>query len=218
MSRTGRPKAANPPAATPASRPLDLTDRLFQAGTEAGFMAVPGLLWLLASLPVVTIGAATAGLYEVQLGHIVERDNRLVKPFFTAFRRHFVSATCSWLILLALVSLFAFDSYYYLVLRPASTLVGVLGATQVLLLGLVICLASCAYAVTIRQGLGAWATLLAAGRTLLGVGWWLAPMLAAVFAVPGLLIWLGFWPFVPFAGGVVGYLHARILVRVGAAG
>ncbi|MDR1354859.1 MAG: YesL family protein [Propionibacteriaceae bacterium] len=195
------------------SEPLDLTERLFQWGTEAGYMAVPGLLWLVACLPIVTIGAATAGLFAVQVGHVVRGERELVKPFFVSFKRDFVRATLSWLVLLVVSVVLAFNSYYYLVFRPATAVFRVLGVVQVLLLGLLVCLVGCTYAVALSEGLHPLATLRFAGRTLLALKLWLLPMLLVVFAVPGLLIWLRLWPFLPFVGGAVAYLQVRILLR-----
>ena len=52
-----------------------------------------GLLWLLCSLPVVTIGAASAALYYSVVKCIRHERGRLVKSFFAAFRRDFRIAT-----------------------------------------------------------------------------------------------------------------------------
>ena len=50
-------------------------------------MVLLNLLWLLCSLPVVTIGASTVALYTVTLRY-PEDDSGLAKLFFLAFRNN----------------------------------------------------------------------------------------------------------------------------------
>ncbi len=66
-----------------------------------------GLLWLLCSLPVLTLGAASAALYYSVVKCIRHERGDLTKSFFTAFRRDFRQSTLLWLILLAVEALFA---------------------------------------------------------------------------------------------------------------
>ena len=72
-----------------------------------------GLLWLLCSLPVVTIGAASAALYYCVVKCIRHERGRLVKSFFAAFRRDFKVATLLWLIFLAAALLLGADVYAF---------------------------------------------------------------------------------------------------------
>ena len=72
-----------------------------------------GLLWLLCSLPVVTIGAASAALYYCVVKCIRHERGRLVKSFFAAFRRDFKAATLLLLIFLAAALLFGADVYAF---------------------------------------------------------------------------------------------------------
>lgn len=69
------------------------------------------ILWLLCSLPIFTIGASTAALYDVTLKIVREDDTALTARFFKAFRENFRQATALWLILLALGVLLAADGY-----------------------------------------------------------------------------------------------------------
>ncbi len=72
-----------------------------------------GLLWLLCSLPVVTIGASSAALYYCVVKCIRHERGRLVKSFFAAFRRDFKTATLLWLIFLAAALLLGADVYAF---------------------------------------------------------------------------------------------------------
>ena len=83
-----------------------------------------GLLWLLCSLPLVTLGASSAALYYCVVKCIRHERGRLVKSFFAAFRRDFKAATLLWLIFLAAALLLGADVYAfcgYLALRNIGT-------------------------------------------------------------------------------------------------
>ena len=64
-----------------------------------GYILIFGVLWLLCSLPVVTLGASTAALYRV-LFQLRRGKEVLVSSFFEAFRENFKASTKLWLILL----------------------------------------------------------------------------------------------------------------------
>ena len=47
------------------------------------------ILWLLTSIPVVTLGAATAALYSVLLSAAEKKEGYIVRDYWKAFRRNF---------------------------------------------------------------------------------------------------------------------------------
>lgn len=63
-------------------------------------MVLLNLLWLLCSLPVVTIGASTVALYTVNLRY-PEDDSGLAKLFFLAFRNNWKQGMAAGLLFLA---------------------------------------------------------------------------------------------------------------------
>lgn len=67
------------------------------------------LLWGVCSLPIVTVGAATAALYDVTLRMARGDEPSVTKQFFKAFRENFRQATILWLVMLGLGCLLAFD-------------------------------------------------------------------------------------------------------------
>lgn len=79
--------------------------------TKMAYSAYLNILWLICSLPIVTIGASTTALFYVTLKMAEDRDDGLTGMFFRAFRRNFVPATKIWLILLAVGGFFAVDGY-----------------------------------------------------------------------------------------------------------
>lgn len=74
-------------------------------------LIVLNVLWLVCSLPVVTMGASCAALYQV-LGKIIAgEDSHVARQFFRAWGENWKKATPVWLILLAVAALCGFDLY-----------------------------------------------------------------------------------------------------------
>ena len=94
------------------------------------------LLWIVCSLPIVTIGASTTALYYVTLKIAEEREGDITQQFFRAFRSNFKQATQLWLILLLLGVVLGTDIYVLRHLTAATT--GALAVMLTLCLALVI--------------------------------------------------------------------------------
>lgn len=58
-----------------------------------------GFLWVLCSLPVITIGASCTALYYSMVKCVKNNDGYASKEFFRAFKMNFVPATIIWVIL-----------------------------------------------------------------------------------------------------------------------
>ena len=74
-------------------------------------VACMSLLWLLTSLPVFTIGAATAAFYSFTLDAVGDNEGRVICSYFSAFKANFTKATLLWLLQLALGALLAVNLY-----------------------------------------------------------------------------------------------------------
>lgn len=59
------------------------------------------VLWIVFSLPLVTIGASTTALFHVMGKLVRDEDMNMVKSFWKSFKINFVQATGVWLILAA---------------------------------------------------------------------------------------------------------------------
>ena len=70
------------------------------------------VLWLLCSLPVVTMGASTAALYYVVFQYQTSDETAVIKPFFRAFAKNFKQATLLWIPTLAIITLLILDLRY----------------------------------------------------------------------------------------------------------
>ena len=72
-----------------------------------------GILWLLCSLPVLTLGPATTALYYATVKRIRHERGDLTKVFFAGFRQNFRQSFLMWLLYLAVLGLAGFDFYAY---------------------------------------------------------------------------------------------------------
>lgn len=93
-----------------------------------------GVLWLVCCLPVVTVGAASCGLYYAVQKHIIKEEGELFGCYWQAFRENFRTATLSWLLLLAVGAFLGWDLAYFWQMMRAGSHKGVLGAFIFILL------------------------------------------------------------------------------------
>ena len=80
-------------------------------------VACMSILWLITSLPIITIGASTAAFYSFTLDAIQDNEGRVLSSYFSAFRENFKKSTLIWLIQLLVmvfmaVNLFAAWNFY----------------------------------------------------------------------------------------------------------
>lgn len=67
-----------------------------------GDLVLANLLWLVCSLPILTAGASTLGLFTVVNKMAAKEDYTVRTDFFKAFRRDFKQATALWLVVLVI--------------------------------------------------------------------------------------------------------------------
>ena len=82
---------------------------------------IVNVLWVVCSIPVVTIGASTTAMYYVTLRLVRDDDGYTFRSFFKSFKENFKQATIIWLIFFVVVALLAFDLYYFVRLVSPST-------------------------------------------------------------------------------------------------
>ena len=87
---------------------------------ENGFMStinaiadslILGILWVICSLPVFTIGASSAAFYYAYNKCVRQKTDYILRTFFAGFRSNFKQATQIWLILLGLIVMMLLDFY-----------------------------------------------------------------------------------------------------------
>ncbi len=94
------------------------------------------LLWIIFSLPVITMGAATAALYRVTLKMARGEEPSVTTQFIRGFKENFKQATILWLILLGAGIILGFDGY--ILFRLSRTTTGMTAVMWTLMLALII--------------------------------------------------------------------------------
>ena len=79
------------------------------------------VLWLICSLPIITIGASTTALYYTSFKIAKDEGSYITTMFFRSFRQNFKQATVIWLIMLATGLLIGADAVLLYRLRATST-------------------------------------------------------------------------------------------------
>lgn len=67
-------------------------------------MIILSLLWVVCSIPIVTMGAATAALYYTAVKSIRRDRSYIFQSFFSSFKENFIQGTLLWLLFLAVMA------------------------------------------------------------------------------------------------------------------
>lgn len=111
---------------------------------ESGFMSgfskvvdtlILAIMWLICCIPIVTVGAASSGLYYAYHKAIRQDGGYACKRFFKAFASNFKQATGLWLILLIFLASSAVACYLLAVLRQSIPAAGVVLAMGMVIIG-----------------------------------------------------------------------------------
>ncbi|MDO5408158.1 MAG: DUF624 domain-containing protein [Eubacteriales bacterium] len=67
------------------------------------------ILWLVCSLPIITMGAATVAVFQFTLHQVRNEEGYVWKSFFKAFKQNFRSATVLWLMQIIVGTFLLYD-------------------------------------------------------------------------------------------------------------
>ena len=179
-----------------------------------GDLAVLHFLWLLTSLPIITIGASTTALYYSAMKRVRRDEGYPSSHFISSFKENFRQATLLWLLMLAIGAILWVD------LRIGMAAPGLIGkfmiVSSVVLMVPYILTFIYLFPVQAKFTGGILATLKNAllisianmGYTILFVliQGTLLLLLTNSFAIIGLFLCLGF--------GIVGYINSSLFVSV----
>lgn len=93
-----------------------------------------GILWLLCSLPIFTIGASSAAFYYAYNNCVRQKTGYAWKTFFSAFRSNFKQATLIWLVVLGLSVVVVLDWYLLHLMERTSILIPIIQAVLLVLM------------------------------------------------------------------------------------
>ena len=176
------------------------------------------ILWVVCSIPIFTMGAATTALYDVSLKIVRDEETSLTRQFFKSFRSNFRQATVLWMILLGIGLLLVGDGWVLWHLRASST--GAVAIMWTLLLAVLI-VASIAYVIVLLYVFPLVASVSNTNRAMLknsfliGIHYLFATIL--VFAIHFAMFYVVvavFTPMAIFGEGLVALLSAWLLNNV----
>lgn len=72
------------------------------------------ILWMVCSIPVITIGASTTAMYYVTLKLVRDEDGYTFRSFFKSFKENFKQSTIIWLIFLVVGIILGFDLFFFI--------------------------------------------------------------------------------------------------------
>jgi len=87
--------------------------KLFRGLEKAVNVVYLNVLWLIFSIPLITIGASTTAMFSVMMKMGRDREGYIFKDFLKSFKENFKQATIIWGILLFAGTLLVADMYYF---------------------------------------------------------------------------------------------------------
>ena len=174
-------------------------------------MLYVGILWFLCSLPILTMGAATAALFEVLLQAVKDREGYIARRFIQTFRGNLKQGLQLGIPLVLAQIVFAFDFFYYSLFWGEGYQVQTIVFAVLSLL--VLALFPFVFAAMAKFGNTASGHFRMAVTIMLRCPGWTAAVLA-IQALTVFLIW--FFVYFPalFIMGISGYLEAVIIDHV----
>ena len=82
-------------------------------GEKLTYIMALGLLFILCSVPVITVGASATALNKAMKLYVRYGEKRIFQAFFGAFIKFFKSATLVWLLNLIIILILCFDLLFY---------------------------------------------------------------------------------------------------------
>ncbi|MCL1883501.1 MAG: DUF624 domain-containing protein [Defluviitaleaceae bacterium] len=182
-----------------------------------GFVAdtlILSLLWILFSIPVITIGASTAALFYVATRRIANREGYITSDFWQAFKANFAKATVLWIFIFVIIILLIWNMWLAL---ENPELMGAFGGivlpAQIVILVEVLFITTFIFPVTARFDMGIKETIktcfFMANRHLL-------TSFTCVASI-GILLWLSFlvWPPLLFVTpGIYAMFASFMIMRI----
>lgn len=95
-------------------------------------------LWIVCCVPVVTVGAATCGLYYAYHKGIRQDNGHPYRAYFAAFKANFLRATGIWLAVFVFLGLSLFTCYCLVAMRGMIPMAGIFSAMGNVIVGFVI--------------------------------------------------------------------------------
>ena len=93
---------------------FNIESKFVQGLATIGNLVILNLLWILTSIPIITIGASTTAMYSVAFKYADNTDDAVIKPYFKAFVSNFKQSTLIWIPMCIVSALLVIDALYLL--------------------------------------------------------------------------------------------------------
>ena len=84
-----------------------------------------GILWIICSIPIITIGAASTAAYYAMVRSVRKNEDNSTRDFFKSFKQNFKQATLIWLMMVVVLGLGIFDVLFAIGLEGEGTTITV---------------------------------------------------------------------------------------------
>lgn len=82
------------------NRFFEIEGKFFTIMSRAADLFVLNILWIIFSLPIITMGASTTALFYVTMRMVKNEDSYIIKDFLYSFKSKFKQSTTIWLVML----------------------------------------------------------------------------------------------------------------------
>ena len=169
------------------------------------------LLWVVFSLPLVTIGASTSALYYCSQQLVSNSEEHLAKSFVASFRKSFKQSTITWGVAMVSGMILAVDMYLF---KNMDTNISKVILIVFVLISIVVAMfAIYMFAMIARYEKNLKTMfIMSLVLSIRSLPW---SVFMVVFA--GGVIWSSiflFWPLGLFSMGIIGYIHSAILLEI----
>lgn len=92
---------------------FDLDNPFFRFISKLVDVVWLNIIWLIFSLPIVTIGASTTAMFSVTMKMARDREGYIFQGFWKAFKENFKQSTLIWIIMLLVGTILGTDIYFF---------------------------------------------------------------------------------------------------------
>ena len=86
---------------------------VMRALSRVADLAILNVLWLVCSIPVVTMGASTTAFYSISMKMVRDEESYIIRGFFKAFKENFKDSTLFWVGCMIIFAVLGGDFYIF---------------------------------------------------------------------------------------------------------
>ena len=86
---------------------------VMRALSRVADLAILNVLWLVCSIPVVTMGASTTAFYSISMKMVRDEESYIIRGFFKAFKENFKDSTLLWAGCMIILAVLGGDFYIF---------------------------------------------------------------------------------------------------------